>query len=603
MLGGKRMLLLLDNAEHLLPDAAGSIASLRDLDGPKLVVTSRERLQLAGEQVYPVPQLTAPEGLGLFTARATGIDPGFEATEAVAELCNRLDNLPLAIELAAARTSVLTPERILERLGDRLDLLRGGRDADPRQQTLRATIGWSFDLLAADERELFSRFAVFAGGGSLEAVEEVCGADLEALASLVDKSLVRRDRERYWMLETLREFGLNQLDESEVDAAIERHGAYYESLADDAETGLRGRDPATSLKRVDQELPNLRAAMARALERGNAPRAARIATGLGRYWDARGIGIEGRSWLAQALDSNSLSRADRANASLFAAALAFFQGDLAIAVELAGEAAALAGVEGDVFVEARAYALLGWILRELGDDASAKPALERSRALLPQVSDTWERSEVLLPLSAGEHGGGVGELRTATEEVLALKREAGDALAISDSLNNVGWDGLLMGDYDDAIAHLEEALATAEELDDAFRINLAICNLGLAAVFQGRHDEALPPLRRALLLCIRRGDRRGGGETVYGLAAATAGLGMDELSVQLDWIQRAIFAEAGIVYPGPLVERLEVPLELARGRLGPERVAAIETELRGPSLDVALELLDAQVTSIASPNE
>ena len=221
MLAGKRMLIVLDNAEHLLPAAAASIATLRDLDGPQLVVTSRERLQLAGEHVYPVPQLTTPEGLDLFTMRAAALDPRFEVTPAAQELCERLDNLPLAIELAAARTAVLQSEQILERLSGRLDLLKGGRDADPRQQTLRATIAWSYDLLAPDERELFARLAVFAGSASLEAVEDVCAADIETLGSLVDKSLVRRDGDRFWMLETIREFGVEQLHDGQRDGLLE----------------------------------------------------------------------------------------------------------------------------------------------------------------------------------------------------------------------------------------------------------------------------------------------------------------------------------------------------------------------------------------------
>jgi predicted ATPase/class 3 adenylate cyclase len=602
MLGGKRMLLVLDNAEHLLPEAADSIATLRDLGGPKLVVTSRERLQLAGEQVYPVPQLTTPEGLGLFTARATGIDPGFEATEAVAELCDRLDNLPLALELAAARTAVVSPEQILVRLRNHLDL-KGGRDADPRQMTLRATIAWSYDLLGRDERELFSRFAVFAGGATLDAVEEVCGADLEALASLVDKSLVRRDRDRYWMLETIREYARDQLADAEVEAVVERHGAFYERFAGEAEAGLRGRDVAVWLSRVEQEMPNLRAAMSRALERGLGSRAARTATRIGRYWEARSSATEGRSWLDQALAAGSLSGPDRARASLLAAALAFFQGDLTAAVELFSESSALAEAEGDVLVEAMSLACLGWVFRELGDLDAAKPPLQRSRALLARISDPWERSEVLLPLSAGEHGGGTGSGRSATEEVLALKREAGDLMATSDSLNNIGWDSLLSGDYDDAVGKLEEACAIARELEDAFRLNLAVCNLGLAAVFQERYGDGMELLRESLLLCLRRGDRRGGAETVLGLAAATGGLGMDELAVQLDSIQDAVFAESGIVYPATLDERLAQPVELARERLGPERVAALEGELRDPTFELALELLDAQTTSIASPNE
>ncbi len=174
------------------------------------MVTSRERLRLSGEHVYPVPQLTAPEGLDLFAARVAALDPAFQASPAVLELCERLDNLPLALELAAARCAVLTPEQILDRLGDRLDLLKGGRDSDPRQQTLRATIAWSSGLLDPDERDVFARFAVFAGSAPLDAVENVCATDVETLASLVDKSLITRDGDRYRMLETIREYGVEQ---------------------------------------------------------------------------------------------------------------------------------------------------------------------------------------------------------------------------------------------------------------------------------------------------------------------------------------------------------------------------------------------------------
>src|SRR5919108_375996 len=194
-LRGKNTLLLLDNAEHLLPAAAREIAGVASVVGPVLLVTTRERLQLQGEQLYLVPTLREREGLELFHARARALDPEFAANGAVGELCSRLDNLPLAIELAAARTPLFTPKQLVERLSQRLDLLQAGRDADPRQQTLRATIAWSYDLLDPDEQRLFRGLSVFAGGCTFEAAEEVCEARADTLQSLLDKSLVRR-RER-----------------------------------------------------------------------------------------------------------------------------------------------------------------------------------------------------------------------------------------------------------------------------------------------------------------------------------------------------------------------------------------------------------------------
>jgi predicted ATPase/class 3 adenylate cyclase len=590
MLSGKRMLLLLDNAEHLLPDGADAIATLRDLGGPKVVVTSRERLQLTGEHVYPVPQLSPPEGLDLFAARAAAIDPRFQATGDVEELCSRLDNLPLAIELAAARTAVLQPEQILERLGGRLDLLKGARDADPRQQTLRATIAWSYELLAPAERELCSRFSVFAGGATLEAVEDVCEADLDTLAALVDKSLLRHDGDRFWMLETIREYGSDQLDDGGHEDVIQRHGEFYERFATGAEVELRGRDAARSLDLIEDELPNLRAAMARALERGLGARMLRIATGLGRYWEARSGATEGRRWLNQALGADPVDDRARAHGLYWAGCLAFFQGDLVAADESLAEAVRAAQIAGDIFLEAASRAYLAWCASERGLSLAVEASRERSRALLAQLTDAWERSEVLLPT----YGAQGGEEATLVAEILALKREAGDVIAISDSLNNVGWDALIAGDFDRAVVNLEEALAIAREIEDTFRITLALCNLGLAAVLQDRFEKAVEQLRETMVLCIRRGDRRCGSEAVLGLAAAAGGLGEDELSVSLDAIRRALMDDAGIVYETVILEQLEPYLALAQTRLGPERVAALEADVGAPTLEHALELLEAE---------
>ena len=222
------------------------------LGGSTVVVTSRERLQLSGERVYPVDPLDADSATELFSARATalGVDAG--EPEPVAELCARLDNLPLAIELAAARATLLPPAELLARLGDRLDGLRGGRDADPRQQTLRATIGWSHDLLDRPERELFASLSVFTGGATLDAVEAVCGSGLDVLASLLDKSLVKRTDERVWMLETIREFAAEQFAASDdAERIARRHLDYYLALAEDVDE--RRKVGEYELGRIEEE--------------------------------------------------------------------------------------------------------------------------------------------------------------------------------------------------------------------------------------------------------------------------------------------------------------------------------------------------------------
>ena len=367
VLAGKRLLLLLDNAEHLLPDAAVAVAQLRDLVGPKLIVTSRERLQLAGEHVYQVPSLTEADGVALFTACARAVGGVFEAGPAVHELCARLDHLPLALELAAARTIVLSTDQILQRLSQRLDLLQAGRDANLRQQTLRSTIAWSHELLTYDEQRLFARLAVFAGGCTPEAAEQICDADLDLLAALVDKSLLRRTGERYWMLETIREYAAERLDQSEDTQEFRRrHAEFYDRFAAEAEQGMRGRSVGPWLDQVEQELPNLRVAIELSLEGGEPAAAVRISTALERFWQSRD-GIEGHLWLERALGSGGGTDAERGKASVQAASLAFLSGDTASAVRLYGEAIELASRAGDDATQTRALGLLGWVLAEQGE--------------------------------------------------------------------------------------------------------------------------------------------------------------------------------------------------------------------------------------------
>ena len=262
VLSAGRALLLLDNLEQLLPGATAPVATLRDAGGATILITSRERLRLAGEHVYAVAPLAPTDAVELFSARAAALGVEGGDAVAVAELCARLDNLPLAVELAAARAGLIAPAEILWRLGGRLDRLRGGRDADPRQQTLRDTIAWSHDLLDQRERELFARLAVFAGGGTLDAVEAVCAADLDVLASLLDKSLVRRTGERVWMLETIREFAGEQLDaDPDSDALRDRYAGHYLAFAKATDREVRGPGQADALERLEAERDNLRTAL------------------------------------------------------------------------------------------------------------------------------------------------------------------------------------------------------------------------------------------------------------------------------------------------------------------------------------------------------
>jgi predicted ATPase/class 3 adenylate cyclase len=304
-LGGTRALLVLDNAEHLMPEVASHIAALRDISGPTLVVTSRERLQLQGEHVYSVPSLEEHDGVELFLVRTQAVGSDVESSDAVTELCARLDNLPLAIELAAARTVLFSPEQLVERLAQRLDLLKAGKDVDPRQQTLRATIEWSYDLLEPEEQRLFRALSVFGGSCTFEAAEAVCEADPDTLQSLLDKSLLRRREEfgrpRFWMLETIRELAAEMLGTLGEEAERRRaHAEYYLELAVSANLSA---DVEGEMRHdlVIPERDNIRAAFAWAHETGERDLGLELLIALENYW-ATASPDEGGEWAEALLD-------------------------------------------------------------------------------------------------------------------------------------------------------------------------------------------------------------------------------------------------------------------------------------------------------------
>ena len=372
-IGDRRLLLILDNFEHLI-DAAHELAGLlADCPNLQLLVTSRELLRLPGEQAYPVPPLEPQDATDLFTARARAVDPRFEARPVVHELCSRLDNLPLALELAAARVPVLTPEQLLDRLSRRFDLLKAGRGVDPRQQTLRATIAWSYDLLDEEERLLFEGLSVFRGGCTLEAAEEVCDADIDTLQSLIDKSLLRRQGERFWMLETIREYATERLEErGEEDELRRRHADHFLSRAEDAAVGGPSALPEAGVWLRD-ELDNIRRARGRLIASGDVEREARLAVAaLLALWTQAGL-RELKAWLVSALDrSADLDPGLRADALGAAALAAANLGESEVAREYARESLEIARERND-------KRQIEWALRVLSFD---EPDLDERRRLL-----------------------------------------------------------------------------------------------------------------------------------------------------------------------------------------------------------------------------
>ena len=353
-IGEREMLLLLDNLEQVIAAAPGLADLVESCPNLRLLVTSRERLRVRGEVEYPVLPLADLEAVDLFCARAQT-----EPDDAIRRLCRALDNLPLAIELAAARASVLTPAQILERLSGRLDLLKGGRDADPRQQTLRATIEWSFDLLTPDEQRLFAQLAVFAGGATLAAAEQVAEADLDTLQSLVDKSLVRRTGERFWMLETIREFAVERLAASgEADGLRGRYAEHFLALAEEAFPHLEHEvlmGTHAWIDRLENEVDNLRDALDHFASVGPAESWLRLASALPDFWMARGHALEGLGHIGRALDANPAPSPTRVRALNGASDLAEVSGKRRSQARLwAEEALALARQLGDPYGVAKA---------------------------------------------------------------------------------------------------------------------------------------------------------------------------------------------------------------------------------------------------------
>jgi predicted ATPase/class 3 adenylate cyclase len=496
-LAGKRTMLVLDNVEHLLPGAAVEAATLRDLDGPKVLVTSRERLRLGGEQAWPVPALAQSDAVELFTARALAVDPSFASTPDTAQLCARLDDLPLAIELAAGRTGLFTTDELLERLSLRLDLLQGDREADPRQQTLRATIDWSYDLLSADEQRLFRCFSLFAGGCTFEAAEVVCGANTDTLHSLIDKSLVRRrathEGSRYWMLETIREFALERLDaRGEAPRLQHRHAEYFLRLVESEVSELRGPGQAAALRRLEGDHANLRAAVAWACTERDAELALRLAASLWRFWWVRGLLAEGRRWLSEvlALPVEGLE-AVRATVLEGAAALAWGQADLGPAEAHAEVALELFRLIDDKRGVARALNHLGLVSQERGAYERARSFFDESGALARELGN--ERGYAVAVVNLGGLAlieGDYGRAREFSERGLRLHRKHHSRDGEAISLLNLGFAALEEGATGEATKRLEESYERFRDL--GFTEYLASCLEGLAglAVVRGAPVEA-----------------------------------------------------------------------------------------------------------------
>jgi predicted ATPase/class 3 adenylate cyclase len=452
----RELLLLLDNFEQVVEAAPELMSLLEACPNLRILVTSRELLRIAGEVEYPVPPLMESEAVELFCDRSR-----LEADETLAELCRRLDHLPLAVELSAARTRVLTPSQILDRLGQRLDLLEGGRDADPRQQTLRATLEWSHDLLTDDEKRLFARLAVFAGGCTLEAAETVCDADLDVLQSLVEKNLLRHSGDRFRMLETIREFAAERFDTAADRRAVRAaHAGFFASLAERADPHIQhGADQHAWADRIAADYDNIRSAVGFGLD--EAPEIAlRIVGSLAFFVWLRGGFAEVRTWVDEALAAGAdASPLWRGRALICGAVAAKQQADAEAATRYAEEAFVVASAAGDGFGITSA-------LRERGKAAAEAGDLERARAMY--------------------------------EELAEVANEVGDAWNGAIALNNLGDLALYDGDWTRAIELCKRSAEIRRGLGNVWGAALCICNVALAQRQAGLLADAARSLHRAL---------------------------------------------------------------------------------------------------------
>jgi predicted ATPase/class 3 adenylate cyclase/DNA-binding CsgD family transcriptional regulator len=535
----QQMLLLLDNFEQVVSAAEQVAALLSACPQLKVLVTSREVLHVRAEHEFPVPPLAFPDpdhlpdlaalshntAVALFLQQAQAVKPDFRLTDAnaraVASLCARLDGLPLAIELAAARMKLFSPQALLARLGQRLSVLTSvSRDVPARQQTLRNTIAWSYHLLDEEEQRLFRRLSVFVGGCTLEAIEAVsspvrdgAGSVVEGVASLLDKSLLlQREQEpgKPWMemLETLRTYGLEALEASgEMEVTRQAHAEYYLRLAEEAESGLAGQEQAVWLERFEQELDNLRAALVWVLERGEvgpSPELAlRLAGALRRFWDIRGHTSEGRTFLERALAaSKEVAVPVRVKALNAAAYLAYCQGDTDRAEALSEETLARCREMGEAVGVARSLRLLGMIAWKRYHFAVANSLTEESLALFREVGEkdeiAWSLNNVAgLVSMRGEYA----RASSLSEESLALFREVGDNEGIAWSLDRLAV--LLMitqGDQAAGRVLLEESLALCRDVGAKEGIVRALGLLGQVALLQGDAVKARSLLEESLVL-------------------------------------------------------------------------------------------------------
>jgi len=549
-------LIVLDNCEHLI-DAAAKFCEqvMRHCPRVRILATSREPLGIDGERVYRVPSLSLPgdveaveevaasDAVRLFAERAR--DSGFtldaQSARLVATICRRLDGIPLALELAAARLSSMSLKQISDRLDQRFRLLTGGsRNAMPRQQTLQATVEWSFGLLAPAERDTLRRLAVFTGGFDLEVAEDLCTTQsvdafdvADLLGSLVDKSLVVADRAadsvRYRLLETIRQFAAQDLLRAEGDAVVldirTRHAEYYLRLAEEAGPSFIGRGQVEWMRRFDAEWDNVRAAFAHFVAEDRPDDIIRLTIPLYRFILTRGHS-EVLDYVRPAIDrpgatdSALLAHGMVKAAALMAMLVRSDRAQMDAARHYAERALAMAMDVGDRRTEAEAVSMLAESLDLDGDHAAARELAERGVAIARELGDVQMLAEHLQVL--GFVAEDFADRWRINQESLDCCRRCGDDLLAASELNHLSGLALRAGQVDESLAYLEEYVGLYEEVGGDLTAYVGRCNLAIIRLIQGRHAEAVPLARTCLLLKRRLGPGFPGGEVIFVAACCAA---------------------------------------------------------------------------------
>lgn len=571
-LGQQRLLMVLDNMEHLTEGVPLVIDLMTACPGITILATSRAPLEIYGEREYPLEPLPLPErsridaalarswadfpSLRLFVDRATEVRPGFRVTEEnivqIAEICRRLDGLPLAIELAAVRLKVLTPALLLQHLGRRLQVLTGGaRGRSPRFQTMRDTIDWSYDLLTPPQQRLFRRLGVFSGGFQPDMAAVVCGnaaaalgeegeidpddplGVLDLIGALVDQSLVTHAHQdelepRFDMLQTIQEFARERLAECGELAALQRqHGAYLIDLVERMEPELVGSGQVASLARLELEHDNIRAALAWMIANGEASDAQRLSAPLWRFWWSRGHVSEGRQWFDQvmALAGHDVSR-DAARVLYGAAQLAEIQGDYEQALALNHEGLAIAREVEDQQVTAWVLNALGCIAHDRGRYEDAYRYHTEASALFKAAGDQRGLAGSLHNLgNLHNYQGHYDQADAMYLEALDLLRAVGDRAAIGTCLGNLGTIAFSKGEYERARGLHEECLQLLREVGDELGTATALSNLGSISLATGNAEEAYRLHESALALCEANGAKRHKAMVLMGLGHAAREMG------------------------------------------------------------------------------